>query len=185
MIDWLTVAPASISLFGQILTFGCRMAPSPIVVPSVADYRALEDHHLALDRALAAYDRTADLCTLADVGVAPDYRSVHRRARVDDRVVTDHARTVNDDTVLDLGGLAEEHRAVQLGVAGDLDVVGIDVDTAADVTTDRLQVDLCLRVGRDWRAGTPEYCRRRTSTRPRRTRRARPSRPAAWERRPY
>ena len=29
-----TVAPASISLFGQILTFGCTIAPASMTVPS-------------------------------------------------------------------------------------------------------------------------------------------------------
>ena len=34
MIELVTVAPASICLFGQILTFGCTIAPSSTTVPS-------------------------------------------------------------------------------------------------------------------------------------------------------
>ena len=165
------VAPASISLSGQILTPGWTTAPSP-TLGLVADDRAVEDHRPRPDAALAADDRAADLRALADVGVAPDDAPVDLRARVDDGVVADDGRAAEDRAALDLDVLAEPDRAVDLRVGRDLDALALGPDAAARSRCRSGRRSPCLRGGRRSRACTPGCCRRRTSSPRRRSRRA-------------
>ena len=153
MMLFLTVAPASISLPGQILTSGWMIADSPTMVLSPITTPS-KMTALRLDAALAADDGASQLHALAHVRVAPDDAAVDVGAVVDDGEIAHHDRAVDDDLALDLDAVTQVDGTIELGVGRDLDVVA-DPDVAANVMPDFAQLHAAVQqVGR-WLACTP------------------------------
>ena len=120
MMLWLTVACASTSLLGQILTPGWITAPSPITVrsPTTAPSKMTDAR---LEAALPADHCAVQLAPFTDVAVAHDDAAIDAHPVVEDGVVAYHRRPVDHHPALDLDFLSQVDRAKQLRVRRNLD----------------------------------------------------------------